>query len=89
MFAPRSGATLDTFIDNKNLLNTREAVTSRFRVMSDRERARQLVADITNEHGFVSEGSWERLGQLDPELRRKFEVAMLRKDEMIGSSVIT
>lgn len=57
--------------------------------MSDRNRARQLVADITNEHGFVGERSWERLGQLDPELRREFEVAMLKKDEMIGSSVIT
>ena len=57
--------------------------------MSDHNRARQLVADITNEHGFVGERSWERLGQLDPELRREFEVAMLKKDEMIGSSVIT
>ncbi len=57
--------------------------------MSNRDRARQLVADITNEHGFVDEASWQQLRQLNLGLSEVFEEAMLKKDEMIGASVIT
>ncbi|KAE8338025.1 hypothetical protein BDV24DRAFT_177138 [Aspergillus arachidicola] len=54
--------------------------------MSGAERARRLINKIADDHGYLDETF---LGTLSPEARRKVEVAMLKKDEMIGSSVIT
>lgn len=51
-----------------------------------RDRARQLVEEITRSHGFLDETI---LSTMESGVRRKVEEAMLRKDEMIGSSVIT
>lgn len=51
-----------------------------------RNRARELVEEITRSHGFLDETT---LSRMEPGVRRKVEEAMLRKDEMIGSSVIT
>lgn len=48
--------------------------------------ARELVEQITREHGHLSD---EFLSRLEPSDRREIEYAMLRKDGMIGSSVIT
>lgn len=50
------------------------------------DRARELVEEITRSHGFLDETT---LSTMEPGVRRKVEEAMLRKDEMIGSSVIT
>ncbi|KAK8133494.1 hypothetical protein PG984_005506 [Apiospora sp. TS-2023a] len=53
----------------------------------DRASARALVERITKEHGHLSD---ERLENVeDPELRREIQEALLKKDRMIGSSVIT
>lgn len=50
-------------------------------------RARELVEEIENEHGHVSE---EILGQIDdPNIRAKLTNALKAKDGMIGSTVIT
>ena len=51
-----------------------------------RDRARELVKEITRGHGFLDESTYARM---NPDVRREVEEAMLRKDEMIGSSVIT
>jgi hypothetical protein len=51
-----------------------------------RANARQLVKSIAEQHGFLGE---DVLCQMTPEARRKVESAMLKKDELIGSSVIT
>lgn len=53
---------------------------------ADREIARALVEQIAQEHGFLGE---ETLSLMDPDVRRKVEEALLKKDLMIGSSVIT
>lgn len=50
-----------------------------------RESARQLVRDIAKNHGYLGEDVYS---QMSPEVRREVEEAMLKKDEMIGSSVI-
>ncbi|OGM49543.1 hypothetical protein ABOM_001651 [Aspergillus bombycis] len=50
------------------------------------ESARRLVEEIAVEHGYLDETV---LGTMSAEVRRKVEDAMLKKDEMIGSSVIT
>lgn len=47
---------------------------------------RELVESVAEQHGYLGEGV---LSQMSPEVRRKVEKAMLKKDEMIGSSVIT
>jgi hypothetical protein len=52
----------------------------------DRNSARQLVESIAKEHGYIDE---DTLSQMKPDIRRKVEEAMWKKDEMIGSSVIT
>jgi HSP90 family molecular chaperone len=57
--------------------------------MAGRAAARKLVESIAKEHGFVDDATWKKLEQLDPELRRQFEEAMMRKDSLIGSSAIT
>ncbi|KAE8423087.1 hypothetical protein BDV36DRAFT_279575 [Aspergillus pseudocaelatus] len=54
--------------------------------MSGAETARRLIEKIADDHGYLDETF---LGTLLPEARRKIEDAMLKKDEMIGSSVIT
>ncbi|KAK8076963.1 hypothetical protein PG996_003133 [Apiospora saccharicola] len=56
-------------------------------VPRDRASAKALVERITKEHGHLSD---ERLENVeDPELRREIQEALLKKDRMIGSSVIT
>ncbi len=51
-----------------------------------RERAKQLVEEISVEHGYLNE---ETLSDMKPEIRRRVEEAILKKDQMIGSSVVT
>ncbi|GFF84697.1 conserved hypothetical protein [Aspergillus udagawae] len=48
--------------------------------------ARALVKQISKQHGYVGE---ELLSRIDPDVRREVEEALLKKDAMIGSSVIT
>ncbi|KAL3459177.1 hypothetical protein BJX64DRAFT_265188 [Aspergillus heterothallicus] len=48
--------------------------------------ARALVGQIAKDHGHLGE---KTLSQMDPDVRREVEYAMLKKDKMIGSSVIT
>ncbi|GFF32149.1 conserved hypothetical protein [Aspergillus udagawae] len=48
--------------------------------------ARALVKQISEQHGYVGE---ELLSRIDPDVRREVEEALLKKDAMIGSSVIT
>ncbi|EAW19928.1 uncharacterized protein NFIA_095480 [Aspergillus fischeri NRRL 181] len=48
--------------------------------------ARALVKQISKQHGYLGE---EVLSRMDPDVRREVEEAMLKKDAMIGSSVIT
>lgn len=54
-------------------------------IPKDRASARALVERITKEHGYLSD---EKLQNVDPELRREIQEAFLKKDLMIGSSVI-
>ncbi|KAL3264491.1 hypothetical protein ABHI18_000706 [Aspergillus niger] len=54
--------------------------------VAGRERARKLVEGISKGHGYLGE---DVLSQMSDEVRRQVEEAMLRKDEMIGSSVVT
>ncbi|KAI1327062.1 hypothetical protein F5Y16DRAFT_421235 [Xylariaceae sp. FL0255] len=58
-------------------------------VPSSRASARKLVRKITEGHGFVSPEELEELETFKPELRRKIEAALLTKDKLIGSSVLT
>ena len=53
---------------------------------SGRLGARQLVESIAESHGFLGEDVYN---QMTTEVRRRVEVAMLIKDELIGSNVIT
>ncbi|KAL4924172.1 uncharacterized protein BDV17DRAFT_301281 [Aspergillus undulatus] len=48
--------------------------------------ARAIVKEIADQHGHLGE---DVLTQMPPEVRRQVEEALLKKDEMIGSSVIT
>ncbi|KAL5044287.1 hypothetical protein BDW71DRAFT_199144 [Aspergillus fruticulosus] len=48
--------------------------------------ARALVRHIAKQHGHLGE---DVLSRMDPDVRREVEEAMLKKDAMIGSSVIT
>ncbi|XRM42034.1 hypothetical protein ABZX51_005272 [Aspergillus tubingensis] len=54
--------------------------------VAGRERARKLVQGISERHGYLGE---DVLSLMSDEVRRQVEEAMLRKDEMIGSSVVT
>ncbi|OJZ91020.1 hypothetical protein ASPFODRAFT_57246 [Aspergillus luchuensis CBS 106.47] len=54
--------------------------------MESRESARELVRSIARGRGYLSE---EILERMDQDTRREVEEAMLKKDEMIGSSVLT
>lgn len=51
-----------------------------------RQRAKELVQQIAKDHGYLGE---EKLRTIEPELRREIEEALLKKDQMIGSTVIT
>lgn len=53
------------------------------------ESARDLVRDIAKQRGYLGEDQLARIGAIEPELRREVEEALLRKDEMIGSAVLT
>ncbi|EFW99767.1 hypothetical protein CMQ_85 [Grosmannia clavigera kw1407] len=50
------------------------------------QQAKELVLQIANDHGYLPE---EKLRLLPADLRRDIEEAFLKKDLMIGSSVIT
>lgn len=52
----------------------------------DRETAQALVRRIAKDHGYLGEDVLQRL---EPDLRLEIEEAFLKKDLMIGSSVIT
>ncbi|KAI1748144.1 hypothetical protein F4782DRAFT_384783 [Xylaria castorea] len=58
-------------------------------IPSSQASARELVRKITKDHGFISPDRFKQLEAFDPELRREIEEALLRKDQMIGSSVLT
>jgi len=51
-----------------------------------RTRARGLVESIANDHGYLGE---DVLSQMPDDARRKVEKALAKKDEIIGSSVMT
>ena len=51
-----------------------------------RTRARGLVESIARDHGYLGE---DVLSQMPDDTRRKVEKALAKKDEMIGSSVMT
>ncbi|ROW15002.1 hypothetical protein VPNG_03421 [Cytospora leucostoma] len=51
-----------------------------------RQAAKALVEQISRDHGYLGE---EKLRKIDPETRRYVEEALLKKDLMIGSSVMT
>lgn len=51
-----------------------------------RTRARGLVESIANDHGYLGE---DVLSHMSDDDRRKVEKALAKKDEMIGSSVMT
>ena len=52
----------------------------------DRQSAKELVQQIAKDHGYLGE---EKLQRIEPDLRREIEEAFLKKDLMIGSTVIT
>ncbi|KAL1863985.1 hypothetical protein Daus18300_007950 [Diaporthe australafricana] len=52
----------------------------------DRREARELVRRIAKDHGYLGE---ETLSRIEPEVRREIEEALLNKNLLIGSSVIT
>ncbi|KAJ3572163.1 hypothetical protein NPX13_g5141 [Xylaria arbuscula] len=51
--------------------------------------ARRLVDEIKEDKGFLTEEDLDKIGPPDSEIRRKVENAMVRKDTMIGESVLT
>ena len=51
-----------------------------------RAEARRLVEDIGTQHGYIRQELLDRLSEAD---RREIEHAMLMKDRLIASSVIT
>ncbi|XXH01558.1 hypothetical protein Hte_007918 [Hypoxylon texense] len=53
---------------------------------SRQAQACHLVQEIARSHGYLGE---EVLSRMDADTRRQVEEALLRKDEMIGTSVIT
>lgn len=46
----------------------------------------QLVRQISEDHGYLTE---QQLDQINPEIRGAVVNAMLKKDHLIGSTVIT
>lgn len=55
----------------------------------DKHMAQDLVKEIAKERGYLGEEQLVRIGEINPVLRREVEEALLRKDEMIGSAVLT
>ena len=55
-------------------------------IPTSRAEAKKLVGDIARNHGYLSE---EELMEFPPELRRKVQDISIKKDLMIGSTVIT
>lgn len=55
-------------------------------IPESRQRAKELVQQIAKDHGYLGE---EKLRNIEPDLRREIEEAFLKKDLMIGSTVIT
>lgn len=53
---------------------------------TSRLRARQIIEDIAKSHGYLGEDVYK---QMTPEVRRKVEEAMLKKDQFMGASVRT
>ncbi|KAI8691937.1 hypothetical protein NCS56_00187800 [Fusarium sp. Ph1] len=51
--------------------------------------ARDLVREIAKDRGYLGEDQLAAIGAINPNLRREVEEALLRKDEMIGSAVLT
>lgn len=51
--------------------------------------ARDLVREIAKDRGYLGEDQLAAIGAINPDLRREVEEALLRKDEMIGSAVLT
>ncbi|KAF4462555.1 hypothetical protein FALBO_10629 [Fusarium albosuccineum] len=56
---------------------------------SAQRTARDLVREIAKDRGYLGEDQLARIGAINPDLRREVEEALLRKDEMIGSAVLT
>ncbi|KFY37775.1 hypothetical protein V494_04632 [Pseudogymnoascus sp. VKM F-4513 (FW-928)] len=54
----------------------------------DRDSAKELVEEITDQHGYLSTEAFQEEIP-NPDARRRFEKAFRRKDNLIGSSVIT
>lgn len=53
-------------------------------------RAKQIIQDIVNEHGFVQESTLQSINSLvSQDARLEVERALLAKDMQIGSSVLT
>jgi hypothetical protein len=52
-------------------------------------KAQRLVSQINEDRGFLSDEDLNEIGPPGYGPRRKVEIAMLRKDEIIGSSVLT
>ena len=50
------------------------------------QQARALVEKIARDHGYLGQ---DKLQRIEPDLRREIEEALLKKDLMIGSTVIT
>lgn len=57
--------------------------------MATKEQARDIVLGIAKDFGVISPSSLDRIGALDPELRREVEESMLAKDGKIGHSIKT
>lgn len=55
-------------------------------VPSSRQGAKELVQQIAKDHGYLGEEYYQTM---TPETRLAVEEAMMKKDEMIGSSVMT
>lgn len=54
--------------------------------LDDAPLARRLVQHITEQHGYLTAEETKAIS--DPELRLKIELALLRKDQLIGPSVL-
>lgn len=51
----------------------------------NRQRAKELVQNIADDHGYLVEEDFQGMSSAR---RQRFEQALKRKDEMIGSGVI-
>jgi hypothetical protein len=51
--------------------------------------ARELVMEIAKERGYLGEEELGQIGAINADLRRKVEEALLQKDLMLGSAIMT